>query len=289
MFWQIFTIENTKHFWRALLWVELGIFALLVGVLHVVLFITLQLNPGGGALPAEARMAFLDTLTWPGALLNGLSFSGGNSLGGMLLIILVGAVTAQEYAWRTLHLWLSRGIPRSVWLAAKFCALLLPLLLIVLTPLLVGAAVTIPFSLQINGSLRLEQLDSLHLIYSLARTAYTLLPYGAMAFLIAIASRSVVAAIGVALGYSLIIEGIAIQLLGLMGGVAAKIGHYLPAGLASSLLYLNQPGVEVSMGVNIGAQPEFLPPLPAALGLAAWTIIFAGLTFWVFQRQDLAE
>ena len=281
MLWNVIYNEHTKIFKRRMFWVELGLMALLVLGFQFTLYAILR----GTAIPAEERMLFTQMITWPNGLVNILSYSGGNALGGLFLTILVGAVTAQEYTWRTLQLWLSRGIPRLHLGIGKFVALLLPALLIVLTAVVTGGVFTAIFSAQSNGSLHLDQTDFLHLGLSILRTTYTLLPYGAFTFLLAVASRSTVVAISGGLAYVLLIENILTQVLGLFDVPLSQLAGFLPGSMAKSLMSLNQaPG-----GVASSVVPGFLTPMNAAIGIGAWTLFFLGLSLVLFQRQDLSE
>ena len=215
--------------------------------------------------------------------MNVLNFAGGNALGGLLFVVLVGAITAQEYNWRTMHLWLSRGIPRPLLGAAKFTALLLPALLIVLTALVTGGVISGIISAQIDGSLPLDQVNILQLFFSVTRTTYTLLPYGALTFLLAVASRSTVVAISGGLSYALLLESVLMQLLGLLGETLHSMTQYIPAALGNSLLALNQATDMVTSSPSSSS----VIPLIAALGIAAWTLLFLGLSLLIIQRQDL--
>lgn len=227
----------------------------------------------------------LQAVTWPNALVNVLSLTGGDGLGVLFLIILVGAVTAQEYTWRNLQIWLSRGISRPLLATAKLTALLLVTVLIVLTALGTGSAVTALISVKVNGSLPLGGVNLPHLFFSVLRTIYTLLPYGALTFLLAVASRSTVVAISGGLGYTLLVESVLIQVIGLLGERLSQIMQYLPGSLANRLMTLNQAAI------NLGSSPESysITPLQAAIGIGVWTVLFLGLSLWIFQRQDLAE
>ncbi len=292
MFLNMLAIENTKLFKRLMLWIELGAMALLVAMLMIIVYVTLQTAPleGAQAAAAGAKEVLKNFLTWPTSLLNSLGLATGNGLGGLLLIILVGAATAQEYTWRTLHLWLGRGVRRPTLIVAKFVSILLPALLLVLVPLLVGGAISAVFSLGLNGSLHLEQLNLGQLALSTLRTTYTLLPYGALAFLLAILSRSTVVAIGGGLAYALLLEGILLQILAMASGPLGKIGMYLPSGLANGVLVLNQSAMKVSLSAGgSSAKMYMLDPVPAAIGIALWTLLFLGLAMWIFQKQDLSE
>ena len=281
MLWNVIYNEHTKIFKRRMFWAELGLMALLVLGFQFTLYAILR----GTAITAEERMLFTQMITWPNGLVNILSYSGGNALGGLFLTILVGAVTAQEYTWRTLQLWLSRGIPRLHLGIGKFVALLLPALLIVLTAVVTGGVFTAIFSAQSNGSLHLDQTDFLHLGLSILRTTYTLLPYGAFTFLLAVASRSTVVAISGGLAYVLLIENILTQVLGLFDEPLSQLAGFLPGSMAKSLMSLNQ----VSGGVASSVVPGFLTSMNAAIGIGVWTLFFLALSLVIFHKQDLSE
>lgn len=284
MFWKLVANENTKNFKRLMLWIEMALMAGMILLLHIIFFAVLQLNLAGEVADAETVKS---SLTWPNALLNALDFAGGNVLGGLMLIIFAASVTAQEYTWRTFQLWLSRGVRRPALLAAKFASLIVAAVAIVLAALLTGALISIAFSLILDGGVALGEVDFIQLGLSLLRTAYTLLPYAALAFLLGIAARSVVVAVGAGLAYSLLFEGLATQLLALLGGNFARIGQLLPAGLASTLMSLNQSALTLD-----GSAPPvdpLLTPLQATLGIALWTLLFTGLAVWIFHKQDLND
>ena len=277
MLWNVMKNEHTKIFKRRMFWVELSLMAIIVIGFQITLFAVLR----GSPLPAEERLNLTQMISWPNALVNILSYTGGDALGGLFITILVGAVTAQEYTWRTLQLWLSRGIPRLQLGLGKFAALLLPALLIVLTAVVTGGVMTAFLSAQGNGSLQFEQLDFLNLVFSILRTTYTLLPYAAFTFLLAVASRSTVVAISGGLAYVLLIENILIQVLGLFGEPVSKINAFLPGSMAKSLMSLNQ-----TLG---GVIPGYLTPMNAAIGIGIWILFFLGLSLIIFRRQDLSE
>ena len=288
MFWQMITIEQTKITRRAILWVELAILAVGVLVLNLALFAVLRAGDTGDgqAMPPQLVEVLEQQIVWPAGLNSALDFASGANLGGMLIIILVGAVVAQEYTWRTLQLWLSQGVSRPLFLAAKFAALLLPIGLMVLVPLLVGGLITAVFSQQITGSIPFGEVEWGQLLLTAVKVGYTLLPYASLAFFLAILSRSTIVAIGGGLAYALLLEGIVVELLAFIGGVWAEIGQYLPAGLAQGLMATGS-GLTVEVNNGIAPAVQRLDPLPAAIGIALYTIIFIGLSSVVFRRQDL--
>lgn len=119
MFWNILVNENTKILKRRLFWVEIVLLTLIVVGILLALFITVETERGGAGMLSDERRMLLETLTWPEAWNNIIRLAGWDGLGPVFLIILVGAVTAQEYTWRTLHLSLSRGVSRSKLLVAE--------------------------------------------------------------------------------------------------------------------------------------------------------------------------
>lgn len=281
MFWQMVNVEHSKIFKRAILWTELALLALIVIAVNGIAFTVLK----GGSSGADSGIE--QFLTWPEALIASLSVSAGPNLGGLMIIVLVGALMAQEYTWGTLQMWISRGIPRPLFLGAKFTAILLPALLLVLTPLIVGALVSAVFSLILLGGIPFAQVTWGQLGLDTILYTYSLLPYAGLAFLLAVASRSTVVSIGGGLAYVLLIEGIALQLIGsVLGGIWAQIGTYLPGGLAKGLLSLNS-GLTVEVGDSPGLVTPFLEPGPAAVGIGLYIVLFVVVSILIFRRQDL--
>ena len=285
MFWHIVVSENKKIFRRRLLWVEIILSALVVLGILLALFITVQTDRNGSGLLSDERRMLLETLTWPEAWNNIVRLAGWDGLGPIFLIILVGAVTAQEYAWRTLHIPLSRGVPRPSLVMAKLIALFIAGLLIVFSVLVVGGLATAVFSKFVNGSFNLDELDYLHLFLSVGRAVFTLLPYGCLAFLLAVASRSAVVSISGGLVYLLVLENLIMSSAGLLGERFSQLVLYLPGGLANSLLVLNN----ASLGMGSNSEMSVVSPLNAAVGITGWTLLFIGISLFIFQRQDLAE
>ena len=282
MIWQVVNAEQTKIFKRKILWIELGLLALAMTLLYVVAFSVIA-SDSSGQVPPEAIEG---SLTWPAGLTSGLSFAAGPNLGGILMILLVGAVVAQEYTWGTLQLWLSRGISRPLFLSAKFVALLLPAFFIVLTALLVGGTISAAFSLYYLGGIPFAQVAWGELGWSVLVFTYSLLPYAALTFFLAVASRSTVVSIGGGLAYALLLEGIILQLIGTLGGVWGQIGLYVPGGLARGMLAIDS-GITVQVGDAPVERIQFLDPGIAALIIALYILVFVFASLLIFRRQDL--
>lgn len=288
MFWNMFRIEQSKLFKRRLFWIELALLALLIVSIYAILY-AVRFDAG---TTAESLADIDSYLTWPDSLISILSVASGNNLGGLIIVVLVGAMVAQEHTWNTISLWLSHGTPRPVLIGAKFAAMFLAVLLVALATLLVGGTISAILTIIIRGGLEPSMIDFGQLVLSVLRTAYTLLPYGGLAFFLAIATRSTLVTLGGSLTYTLFIEGIVVQLLSLFSSTVALIGQYLPNMLAQSVMTLNEAvaigGVELQVGAE-GAvlTQQLLEPGTAALIIGIYTLVFLGLSLWVFQRQDL--
>ncbi len=274
MYWDLVTIENTKNLRRRLLWVELVLLSLFVMAIFSALFMMIEDIPDGVTI-SDADLAEIPSMiTWPGALDFTLRFVAEGNLGELLLVVFVSAVTGSEYTWRTLRLSLSRGIPRFMLLGAKFTALLIPSLMIILAGLAAGAAITAFFSIWFNGTLAIDQIDVGQLVLNILRSIYAMAPYAALTFLLAVAFRSAVVAIGGGLAFSMLIETFLIQVLVPLDGILGQVGRVFPKVLTNSLIG--------------GTESGLLEPLHAAVGIGLWTLSLLILALLIFQRQDIS-
>ena len=172
-------------------------------------------------------------------------------------------------------------MPRPFVLGAKFIAIFLASLLVILTALLVSGVLTLFVTIYTTGAPDISQISLTQLSLNVLRTACTMLPYSMLTFFLAIRSRSAIAAIGGGVGFALVVEGILVQILSLFGGVAAKIAQFSPKLLAQSL----SPG-----GVIVNSGMPGLPMLNPGLAfviIITYTFILFGMSVRAFKRQDL--
>jgi ABC-2 type transport system permease protein len=284
MFANMLRIESTKLFKRRLFWIEMGLVALLMITFFGVLFVASQTIP---AASADANLT--ETLYWPGALITSVGFGAGGALGGIVLIVLVSVVVGSEYSNRTLTQWLSRGAPRPVVLFAKFALLMLAALLTVLVAALVGAGVSALVTLIGRGGLPVEQVNFGQFALGILRVAYTMLPYMALTFMLAVVTRSTAGALGGGLGFMLIIEMLIIQVLGILGEGGKRIAQFAPGLMTESIGQLNAGISRVPIVQEVEGAVEWmlLPPGAAAVGLALYTVLFLTVAVLVFRKQDL--
>ena len=285
MLWNLYSNENTKLFRRALYWVGLAILLGMGMAIFGFLYATVQIPALSQNIPPEQIVMFTAMLTWPAAFYTALQLSWSSiSLGGLLAFLLVGVVMAQEYPWRTLNLTVGHGIPRARVLAAKLLSVFTALVGWMLLLMVAVGAFTAFTTWQTGGSLDLGSMNFGHLGMSILRQLLALTPYVALTFCLAVATRSAVAAIGVAAGISLIVEPLFIQLNVITGGGLSGVAAYLPMMLSQSLLKANELGAAGMLGAGGGMNPG-----TAAAAIAAYTGIFLLAAFLIFRRQDLSS
>lgn len=289
MFASMLHIEHTKLYRRKLLWI---VWALLGGLLTLILSALFVAHATHLVSGSEAS-GVAAMLTWPQSLVMGLNFMTNQAFGALIVILVVSVVAAQEYAWGTYALWLRQGVSRTTVLAAKIAALIGATALTVGLALLFAAIPSGIFTVILNGTAGLGQVDWLQVVLGIGRTTYTLLPYMALAFFIAIRTRSMIAGAGIVIAYTLLVEGMITQIVGLViGGLPAKLVAFLPGSLAMAVNELNRviAGTlppEAQGNVVASMSEHLLPPGFAALGIALYTLLFFGLAFRAFRRQDI--
>lgn len=279
MFWNILHMESDKVFRRRLLWIGLVIAILPMVIAFIALFHLSQ-----SVSPAKYWI-------WPGGLTSALAFANGFAPGygysAYLLVVVAGLVTAQEYSWRTMQLWLSHGIPRPLLLLAKITLSLVTVLLVILAFLLVGGVTSMIFAYQLHGSIDSSHVDIVQLFLSYLRTSYGILPYIGLTFLLVVVSRSAAVAITGSILFMLAVELPLTGLLPVLGANYARIAQYLPAGLAQAMNEQNYSAAHLTMPIFISAgHPS---PTIAAICIAIYTLVLFGISLWVFQRQNLTN
>ncbi|HEY0755467.1 MAG TPA: ABC transporter permease [Ktedonobacteraceae bacterium] len=279
MFWHILRMESAKVFRRRLLWIGLPM-ALIPMVIAFISFFNLNHSA-----------SFSRYWVLPGGFTSALAFANGYSPGFgyavYLLAVVVGVVTAQEYSWRTMQLWLSHGIPRTSLLLAKFVLSTAGILLTTLAFLLIGGLISLILTYQPHGGTNGDAFDSATLFLSYLRTCYAMLPYVSLTFLLVVLSRSAAVAISGLVLFMLALELPLTALLPLMGKGGALAAQFLPAGLAQSMNQQNYTAAHLTVTTLISA--GHIAPLAAAACIALYTLTFFGSALWIFQRQNLTN
>ncbi|MCL4263188.1 MAG: ABC transporter permease subunit [Anaerolineae bacterium] len=291
MFNQMIRIEQQKLTRRAMFWVELGLMAAVILMVILFTFFVKQMLDSGVSESGAFRVEGMDgaqaqaLLTWPMSFLQILSVAG--SWGSFLLIVLSGALTAQEYGWRSFQLWLSRGVPRWSVMVAKFTAVTLAAVLLVGTAVLLGGLLTGILSAVYLPEIPFTAVNWGYLALSVLAVTYSLLPYAALAMLLAVASRSTALTIGGGLAFVTLVEPLAMQLLPMLGDGGAALVRYFPAAVAqvANNHFITQIVNDTASASATTTGP--MMPIAAVLLLGVYTVAALGTAVALFQRQEL--
>lgn len=259
----------------------LAILVVAVVALYLVLWSVLRAQ--GTALPPEQVAELRDQIRPATVRSAGLSLV--HEVGTVLAVILAASLIATEFGWGTVRAVLPRAPGRAPFIAAK----LLVLALFAAALVVVGYLTALAASLLLA---RLEHLDTAlgaaavpRTLAALARTWFVMLPYLALAFLLALWFRSTAPGIGVGLGV-LFLESLVTSLLRLQGGALGHVPEVLLALNVRAVLTANAAGLPTTTSAT-GATTDLPNVWQAAAVLAAYTAAFVALSFWRFLRRDI--
>jgi ABC-2 type transport system permease protein len=190
-----------------------------------------------------------------------------------IALILVSANLAAEWTQGTLRNLLVREPHRLRWLAGKMLALVLFVLLSMLLTLVIsGTFILIIAQGQGIQTTAWSSMEGLRIFLAFfGNEVLCLIGVSALGMLIAVLTRSVVAAVGIALAYLLVFEGI-------IAVVLPQVSQWFPGRVFNTIVGAMVPLV----GPN--------PPqgyLAALLAAVLWTIGFLVVSAIVFRRQDV--
>ena len=216
----------------------------------------------------------------------------GQFWGAILVGILVASMVATEHSWGTVRQALIRGQTRSQYLTAKLLGIAVIAVVSLLIALGIGVAFSVIATALADRSITLDvpggpSVPEVALM--VLRAGYGILPYGLLAFCLAVVGRSTT--LGVA-GILLFMfgEAIVLAILQGLGGIAAdarafSIGHNVVALLADNRI----GGFDSFNG--FAPRDTTLTDLPdpavAVLVLGAYCLGFLAIAFWVFRRRDI--
>jgi ABC-type transport system involved in multi-copper enzyme maturation permease subunit len=203
-----------------------------------------------------------------------------SSLGSLMLIVFAASHIGTEFGWGTFRTLLAHGAGRGAFLSAKVLSLALYAAAFVF--LGVVAAILGSFIVTAIAGEAASGPDIGAITDAGRRLYYTLLPYMALATVIAVWSRS--AGAGIAAGLVVYFtEGLVAQLLVSFNRDYANIVNY---GLSRNVGAL----IRGAAGTTTIPDPSAVG-LPdqgqAALILGAYTVVFLGLAYWRLRSRDI--
>jgi ABC-2 type transport system permease protein len=242
------------------------------GVVLVYALVWVSLAAQDGADEAEIR----DDLALAQAHSFGLDLT--YFFASIVAVIMAASIVGTEFGWGTIRTLLPRARSRVGLLAAKLVALVVfDVVLIV-----VGFLAALAMSALVTAAENLEGDAAgdviLDAVVAIGRTTYVLLPYTALAFFVAVLTRSNAA--GIAIGLAVLLaEGIVVAILDAVLESLDWVGDLLFSQNISAITDLND-----------GTRNTDLPdPWRAALVLALWVIAFVAVAVVVFRRRDVTS
>ena len=231
-----------------------------------------------------------------GALLDSGQFWGA----AVFVTILTSSTVSTEYNWGTVRQALTRGQPRWQFLATKLLGTSLLCIVFLLVALGVGILFSIlatsaegePITLDVRDGPFANFRDGPSvpdIFLMVLRSALGIIPYGLLAFALAVIGRSTALGIAGTLGYMLG-EGIIVAILESIGGIAADfrevaIGHHVSSLIAANRIGTGEYNSIAAREIPVAAD---LPDVwVATLVIVLYCIAFAAVAFFIFQRRDL--
>ncbi len=216
----------------------------------------------------------------------------GQFWGGVLIAFVVASAVATEYGWGTVRLAIARGQSRTRYLATKLLGATITASALLLFTLAIAVAMALvasslegqPITLDVRGGPSAAEVPVMIL-----RAGLGILPYGMLAFCLAVVGRSTAVGATGLLVYKLG-ESILLPLFENLGGFWADlevlfIGHY-----AEALIAANRIDGQEYASLAFRSQPlaaELPDPWIAAMMVLLWTGVLGAVAFTVFGARDL--
>lgn len=218
----------------------------------------------------------------------------GQFWGAILIGVLTASIVATEHGWGTVRQALVRGQTRSHYLSVKLMGIVLVASALLLTALGVGlgfsaiatALADLPVTFDVPDGPSAPEAGLM-----IVRAGYAILPYGLLAFALAIIGRSTTLGIVGTLLY-MFVEAILVAILGELGGPSPTVRAFFMGHNVSALLAANRIGGGQYYSLaprDVSPASELPDPTVAALVLALYCAIFLAIAYSVFLRRDLSS
>lgn len=254
-------------------WILALIMVLAVGAFYVALAIAASVISD----PASTE----ESLKLPNIFENGMQIA--TLLGFILSIVLASGLVGNEYGWNTIRPLLARARSRSALLSAKW----ITVLLYSVGLYLLGLLATIAFSAGSSAIIgEFESVDATLLsewAVAFGRVLISQLPYAALAFMMALITRS--NAVGIAVGIGLgFLEPAIFGLLGLVTNAFDEVRKF-------GLEYPSNQLVAMNANTGFGGYGEITTAeaWQAVATLAVWVAIMVGATYYFFNKRDVTS
>jgi ABC-2 type transport system permease protein len=268
---------------RILLFVLMGILAVLYLILYAVSKANLPTGPGG-----PGQMNLQTVLGLPVAIPFALNILA--SLGTVLAVILMASAMGNEYNWRTIRNTVTTSESRFKLLGAKLISVIIFILIGMVIGLVTGFVMSLittaiggnhfDFSF-FTGSYAWDQL------LQFGRTFFVMLPFLFLGFMLSIAGRSAMPGIALGIGV-LFFEPILTGLMTLAGGWVADVPKYLFGANVRAITALAKlPAGFRDGGFGSGAGSSTPSPIHAGIVLSIYAVAFVVYAFYLFRKRDV--
>ncbi len=261
----------------------IGLFALItVGALYL---------SKNGSTPLDI-VSYSQTLRLPSSLYLIIQLI--NTLGQILIVILVSTIVGGEYADKTLRLMLTRGPTRTQYLLAKVGAAAISVIVGVvgLTVLGIISGLLLNLSTGVAQSFDFFTLDWIdHILLYLLITMLGLFTYAMMALFLSTLGRATAAGLAGVLTWSFVVEPV-IEVSSSFGrDIGGPIGSFFQALpdylIGTNISHLQQDQSHYVYASAIIQPASLQADLHALLVLAVYLLLFIGLAWWVNMRRDV--
>lgn len=198
----------------------------------------------------------------------------------IMLVVLAGSLTGNEYGWNTIRTVLAHGPRRAAFLGAKLLALVLASVGLVIVGF--ASVVAGSFGVSVVGGMDISVSADIagRLVTSVGKTAYVVIPYIGFAVMVAVLARSAAAATGFGLvvyfGESLI-SGIALSL-------NRDLAPLFDAGISRNVSAITRTSIVVAGATQV---PRATEQWLAAFILALYVVAFVALGIHRIMKRDL--
>ncbi len=221
-----------------------------------------------------------ESLILPNIFENGMQVA--TLLGFILIVVLASGLVGNEYGWNTIRPLLARARTRSALLSAKW----ITMLLYSVGLFVLGFLATVAFSAGSSAIVgNFESVDGGMIgdwAVAFGRVLVSQLPYAALAFTMALITRSNAVGIAVGIGFGFLEPAI----FGLLGLVTDAFDEVRKFGLeypSNQLVALN---ADTGFGYGDITTDE---AWRAVATLAVWVAIMVGATYYFFNKRDVTS
>lgn len=246
-----------------------------IAIFYAILFLVYQFGP------TSDRPDMQESVMVSNIFENGMQMFG--FFGGILMVIVASSLIGSEYSWNTLRPLVARASSRSGLLSAKWILVALYTLLMVLVGIVGSIVVSMVTSLLMDTSVSIPADIWDDFAIGAVRWFVASIPYTALAFAVALITRSNAAGIAIGIGVSFV-EPLIFGLISLLAETLEAVQEY---GIAWNVQQL----------ANISTQDDggFMDPVPASQVwqsagiLGVYVAIFVVTSYVIFNRRDITS